>query len=159
MASAYVIFNILKYEEKEILFESKSGVLSVKKNNDWLEMDFPSQAPIQCPIPDQILNAFDQKPIECLKSEDYIVVFENEESILNAKPNLLHLSELDLRGVVITAKSKEYDFVTRFFAPNYGINEDPVTGSAFTSTAKYVKPKSIKNTTVVVFFTAFLLAS
>lgn len=148
LASAYVIFNILKYEEKEILFESKSGVLSVKKNNDWLEMDFPSQAPIQCPMPEKILNAFDEKPIECLKSEDYIVVFENEESILNAKPDLLHLSGLDLRGVVITAKSKKYDFVTRFFAPNYGINEDPVTGSAFTQLIPYWSHKLNKQSLI-----------
>lgn len=137
LASAYVIFNILGYEKKEIIFESKSGLLKVTQNNDWLEMDFPSQAPVQCPIPEQILSAFNEKPIACLKSEDYIVVFENEESILNASPDLVILSELDLRGIAITAKSKEYDFVSRFFAPNYGINEDPVTGSAFTQLIPY----------------------
>lgn len=137
LASAYVIFNILGYEKNEIIFESKSGLLKVTQNNDWLEMDFPSQAPVQCPIPEQILSAFNDKPIACLKSEDYIVVFENEESILNASPDLVILSELDLRGIAITARSKEYDFVSRFFAPNYGINEDPVTGSAFTQLIPY----------------------
>ena len=137
LASAYVIFNILGYEKKEIIFESKSGLLKVTQNNDWLEMDFPSQAPVQCPVPEQILSAFNEKPIASLKSEDYIVVFENEESILNASPDLVTLSELDLRGIAITAKSKEYDFVSRFFAPNYGINEDPVTGSAFSQLIPY----------------------
>lgn len=137
LASAYVIFNILGYEKNEIIFESKSGLLKVTQNNDWLEMDFPSQAPVQCPIPEQILSAFNDKPIACLKSEDYIVVFEKEESILNASPDLVILSELDLRGIAITARSKEYDFVSRFFAPNYGINEDPVTGSAFTQLIPY----------------------
>ena len=68
---------------------------------------------------------------------DYIVVFENDEDVRSAKPNLALLKELDLRGVCITAKSKKYDFVTRFFAPKYGIDEDPVTGSAFTQLVAY----------------------
>jgi len=137
LASAYVIFNILESKEQEITFESKSGLLTVKKNNNWLQMDFPSQPPVRCEIPQQILEAFDETPVECLKSEDFIVVFENEETILNSKPKLSLLSELDLRGVAITSKSKKYDFVTRFFAPKYGINEDPVTGSAFTQLIPY----------------------
>jgi len=68
---------------------------------------------------------------------DYIVVFENEEDVINATPKSVRLKELDLRGVCITAKSKQYDFVTRFFAPKYGIEEDPVTGSAFTQLVSY----------------------
>jgi len=137
LASAYVIFNILGYKNNEISFESKSGLLTVIRNGDSFQMDFPSQAPSKCSVPEQIKNAFNEMPIECLKAEDYIVVFQNEDSILNAKPNLNALSELDLRGVAITSTSKNYDFVTRFFAPNYGINEDPVTGSAFTQLIPY----------------------
>jgi len=146
LASAYVIFNILESKEQEITFESKSGLLTVKRNNAWLQMDFPSQPPVRCEMPQQILEAFEETPVECLKSEDYIVVFENEETILNSKPKLSLLSELDLRGVAITSKSKEYDFVTRFFAPKYGINEDPVTGSAFTQLIPYWSVKLNKNT-------------
>lgn len=145
LASAYVIFNILESKEQEITFESKSGLLTVKKNNNWLQMDFPSQPPVHCEIPQQILEAFDETPVECLKSEDFIVVFENEETILNSKPKLSLLSELDLRGVAITSKSKKYDFVTRFFAPKYGINEDPVTGSAFTQLIPYWSDRLNKN--------------
>ncbi len=137
LASAYVIFNILQHTENEILFDSKSGLLTVKRNSDWLEMDFPSQPPVSCDTPQLILDAFDATPVECLKSEDYIVVFENEETILNSKPLLSLLSELDLRGVAITSRSTKYDFITRFFAPKYGINEDPVTGSAFTQLIPY----------------------
>ena len=95
-------------------------------------MDFPSQPPIKCEIPEEILRAFDIVPIACLKAEDYIVIFENEDDIINASPKLSLLSELDLRGVAISSRSGKYDFVTRFFAPKYGINEDPVTGSSFT---------------------------
>ena len=137
LASAYVIFNILGHKENEIQFESKSGVLTVKQDHDWLAMNFPSQPPVKCETPQQIINAFDETPIECLKSEDYIVVFENEQSVLDAKPNLAVLSELYLRGVAITSVSNKYDFITRFFAPKYGINEDPVTGSAFTQLIPY----------------------
>lgn len=137
LASAYVIFNILGNNENVILFESKSGLLTVKRNNNLLEMDFPSQPPVNCEIPQQILEAFDESPVECLQSEDYIIVFENEEAVLNANPKLSLLSELDLRGVAITSKSDKYDFITRFFAPKYGINEDPVTGSAFTQLIPY----------------------
>ncbi|VAW47084.1 Phenazine biosynthesis protein PhzF like [hydrothermal vent metagenome] len=141
LASSYVIFNILGYENKEILFESKSGLLRVKQNQDWFEMDFPSQAPVKCEIPKEILGAFSEAPIECLKSEDYIVIFSDEFHVLDASPNFALLSELDLRGVVITSASKKYDFVSRCFAPKYGINEDPVTGSAFTQLMPYWSKK------------------
>jgi PhzF family phenazine biosynthesis protein len=145
LASAYVIFHILGHKDKDVQFESKSGVLTVKRNNDWLEMNFPSQPPVKCNTPQQILNAFVETPIECLKSKDYVVVFENEKSVLNASPNLSILSELDLRGVAITSVSAKYDFVTRFFAPKYGINEDSVTGSAFTQLIPYWASKLNKN--------------
>ena len=137
LASAYVIFNILAYNKNEISFESKSGSLTVRRNDDLLEMDFPAQPPTQCDTPEILIKAFNVTPLECLKAEDYIVVFENEDDVLNAKPNLSLLSELDLRGIAITSKSNTYDFITRFFAPNYGINEDPVTGSAFTQLIPY----------------------
>lgn len=137
LASAFVLFNILGYEKQTILFQSKSGLLEVIRKNDFLEMDFPAQPASNCAIPEQLLRAFDDRPIECLKSQDYIVVFENEDIVLNAKPNMSLLAELDLRGVAITARGSEYDFVTRFFAPKYGINEDPVTGSAFTQLIPY----------------------
>ncbi|NOR51008.1 MAG: PhzF family phenazine biosynthesis isomerase [Gammaproteobacteria bacterium] len=137
LASAYVIFNILGCTQESITFHSKSGVLSVTKNGDWLEMDFPSQPPQECETPAALSSAFNIQPVRCLKSEDYILVFETEEEVLAATPNQSKLSELDLRGVAITAKSDSYDFVARFFAPKYGIDEDPVTGSAFTQLIPY----------------------
>ena len=137
LAAAYVLFNIMGFNEDIISFSSKSGVLTVSKNKEWLEMNFPSQQPEHCKIPEKIEAAFNIKPIECLRNEDYIVVFEKEEDIIEAVPDLSLLSELDLRGVAITSLSTEYDFITRFFAPKYGINEDPVTGSAFTQLIPY----------------------
>jgi len=137
LAAAYVLFNILGYNNEMIEFESKSGNLTVLQTDDWLTMDFPVQLPTPCNIPYEIVKAFDKASIECLHSEDYIVVFETESDILSMKPDINYLKKLDLRGVIITAKSRQYDFVSRFFAPKYGIDEDPVTGSAHTQLTPY----------------------
>ena len=137
LAAAYVLFDILGYKRDKIEFDSRSGLLLVTKDNERIVMDFPAQPPVLCDIPKEIIKAFDKVPIECLKSEDFIVVFEREIDIESAKPDLGQLTKLDLRGVIITAKSSSYDFVARFFAPKYGIAEDPVTGSAYTQLAPY----------------------
>ena len=137
LATAYVLFDILGYKKDKIVFDSKSGLLAVTRANDWFVMDFPSQPPVSCHIPKEIIKAFDIVPIECLKSEDFVVVFEREADIESADPDFEQLKNLDLRGVIITAKSTRYDFVARFFAPKYGVPEDPVTGSAYTQLAPY----------------------
>jgi predicted PhzF superfamily epimerase YddE/YHI9 len=137
LASAYVLFDILGYPKDKIEFASRSGTLAVTRDRDWFVMDFPAHPPVPCAIPAEIIQAFDATPVECLKSEDYVVVFEREADIESASPDFELLKKLDLRGVTITAKSTRYDFVARFFAPRYGIPEDPVTGSAYTQLAPY----------------------
>jgi PhzF family phenazine biosynthesis protein len=141
LASAYVVFNMLGCQKDKIEFDSRSGILTVMKDNEWLIMDFPAQPPVACDIPEEIIQAFNIAPVECLRSEDLIVVFENEIDIESADPDFEPLKKLDLRGVIITATSKHYDFVARFFAPKYGIPEDPVTGSAYTQLAPYWESK------------------
>jgi len=135
LASAYVLFNFLDYEKDTIVFHSKSGPLYVKKDGDLIKMDFPSEPAVLCETPEAIIKAFGKKPVEVLKSVDYIVVFDEDITRLN--PNLDALKTLDLRGVCITSKDETYDFVSRFFAPNYGIDEDSVTGSSFTQLIPY----------------------
>ncbi len=137
LAAAYVLFNFLGYDKGIIEFDSRSGMLTVLQKEDWLVMDFPAQPPVLCDVPDEIIKAFDKKPIECLRSEDYIVVFETEIDISSVKTDLDYLKKLDLRGVIITSRSQQYDFVSRFFAPKYGIDEDPVTGSSHTQLIPY----------------------
>ncbi|MFH0997177.1 MAG: PhzF family phenazine biosynthesis protein [Pseudomonadota bacterium] len=137
LAAAYVLFNILGYKKDKIEFDSKSGNLAVTTDNDLIVLDFPAQPPVSCDIPKEIVQAFNVAPIECLKSEDYIVVFEREIDVELANPDFEQLKNLDLRGVIITAKSTRYDYIARFFAPKYGIPEDPVTGSAYTQLAPY----------------------
>ena len=142
LASAYVLFDILRYPKDKIEFASRSGTLAVTRDGDRFVMDFPAQPPVPCDIPAEIIQAFDATPVECLKSEDYVVVFEREADIESASPDFELLKKLDLRGVTITAKSTRYDFVARFFAPQYGIPEDPVTGSAYTQLAPYWAAKT-----------------
>ncbi|MCW8900169.1 MAG: PhzF family phenazine biosynthesis protein [Gammaproteobacteria bacterium] len=141
LAAAFVIFNELNYQGNSISFESKSGLLTVVQKESLLVMDFPAQPATACDLPAAIKLAFDIEPSECLQSQDYILVFDHEAEVLNARPKLEHLKNIELRGVIITAKSSHYDFVSRFFAPKYGINEDPVTGSAYTQLTPYWEKK------------------
>jgi PhzF family phenazine biosynthesis protein len=137
LAAAYVLFNSIDYKRDCVEFDSRSGTLVVTKDNDRIVMDFPAQPPLLCDIPKEIGEAFDVAPIECLKSKDYVVVFEREIDVESADPDFGQLIKLDLRGVIITAESSRYDFVARFFAPKFGILEDPVTGSAYTQLAPF----------------------
>ena len=137
LASAYVLFRVLGHPEDRIDFESRSGILTVTQDDDWLTLDFPAQPPVPCDIPEEIVRAFHAAPKECLKSEDLLVVFERESVVRSANPDFSQLMKLDLRGVIITAKSDRWDFIARFFAPKYGIPEDPVTGSAYTQLVPY----------------------
>ena len=137
LAAAFVIFNFSDYADKTVKFESRSGELTVTKSDDLLVMDFPSQPAKPCATPRLLVEGLGKAPIEVLSSEDYMAVFGTEEDVTALKPNFDALNKLDLRGVMVTAKGKEVDFVSRFFAPRYGINEDPVTGSAHCSLIPY----------------------
>ncbi len=137
LAAACVLYEQLGYSAEQLVFQSRSGPLGVKREGHLYTLDFPVQKPTACPFPAVVLQAFNQVPTQCLKAEDYIVVFEDEESIANIRPNPEQLKRLDLRGVIVTAPASGYDYAVRFFAPKYGIAEDPVTGSAYTQLAPY----------------------
>lgn len=137
LAAAHVIFEELDFSKTEIHFTSKSGSLFVSKNNYGLQLDFPNQLASPCATPEIITSAFGQAPELCLSNINYIAVFDDEAFVKTVTPDFDLLATLDLQGVVITSKSNDYDFISRFFAPKYGINEDPVTGSSFTELAPY----------------------
>ncbi|MEJ2096220.1 MAG: PhzF family phenazine biosynthesis protein [Deltaproteobacteria bacterium] len=137
LATAYVLFEIMGYGKDTIVFDSRSGMLAVAKDEDWLTLDFPAQPPVPCDIPAEVVQAFGKHPTECLKSEDLIVVFDREDDVASVTPDFELLKKIDQRGIAITATSEAYDFVARFFAPKHGIPEDPVTGSAYTQLAPY----------------------
>ena len=141
LASAFVLFNCLNYQSEIIYFNSLSGKLSVSKNGNQLTLDFPNQAPAPCQIPANLAKGLGKVPMECYRSEDYVAVFETEQDIAEITPNYRLLEQLELRGIIVTAPSSEYDFVARFFVPKCGIPEDPVTGSAYTQIAPYWSEK------------------
>ena len=139
LAAAFVLFNELKISAKEIVFHTKSGPLTVEQKGELLEMDFPMKLPIACDVPNDLIKGLGKKPAEVLNSEDYLAIFDSESKVRNIKPDFERLKRLDLRGVIVTSPGEKSDFVSRFFAPKLGINEDPVTGSAHCSLAPYWK--------------------
>lgn len=137
LATAHVIFEILGYADQAIIFETRSGELFVRRNGKLLEMDFPASRLKPCKISDILAQGLGQRPIEVWAAEDYLAVFDSEATIRAITPNQALLGQLDLRGVIITALGEDVDFVSRCFAPKFGIPEDPVTGSAHCELAPY----------------------
>lgn len=131
LASAYVIFECLKLENDLVTFSSqKSGKLSVEKNKGILTLDFPSRPVSPATAPDGLIEALGKRPKEVFKARDYFLVYENEQEVLDIKPNFSKLLEIEAHGFIVTAKGDTSDFVSRFFAPEVGVFEDPVTGSS-----------------------------
>jgi PhzF family phenazine biosynthesis protein len=138
LATAYVIFNFIDKNSNKIKFYSKSGDLFVEREGEMLSLNFPSNKPHETNIPDEIEECFGVKPIEILSNGFYLfVVFESEKFIRTYNPNIDLIKKLHEHAVIITAKGSDADFVSRMFAPNSGIDEDPVTGSAHTVLIPY----------------------
>ena len=134
LASAHIIFTLgIIPATEDAVFSTKSGILTARRKNDLIEMDFPSEEPWEVKMPEDLLMATSSAPLYVGRNRfDYIALYESEETIRSAVPKLGHVRKLDSRGLIITSvsSSHRYDFVSRFFAPNAGIEEDPVTGSA-----------------------------
>ncbi|MEW9797469.1 PhzF family phenazine biosynthesis protein [Alteromonas sp. CYL-A6] len=137
LAAAFVIFTEFDTAHNELVFQSRSGPLKVTRDGHRLVLDFPAQPPTLCAVPDAITRAFAAEPVACLAGEDYLVVFDSEDAIRAAAPDMAALASLDRRGVIITALRNDNAFVSRFFVPKLGISEDPVTGSAHTQLTPY----------------------
>jgi len=132
LASAYVIFNDLNYKSDEVIFDTMSGKLAVKKVDNQLEMDFPSRPPSPSKLPEIISKALSIQPVEIFKARDYVLIYNSENDIKNLKVSASVLSaiNLDPGGIIVTSKGTNSDFVSRFFTPGASVFEDPVTGSA-----------------------------
>lgn len=137
LAAAHVLFEILGHAGRTIAFATRSGVLSVERQGRLLAMDFPATPATGCAIPEQLIAGLGRPPLELLAGDDYLAVFASEAEVRAITPNQGALAQLDRRGVIVTAAGSEVDFVSRFFAPKYGIPEDPVTGSAHCTLAPY----------------------
>jgi PhzF family phenazine biosynthesis protein len=133
LATAHILFNELHFQGKQIEFNSKSGILIVGKVGDKLQLDFPADFVQPTESAASLTEAIGIQPEAIFKGKtDFLLLFDSEETIRSLKPNFHLLKQTDARGIIVTAKGTTVDFVSRFFAPKVGIDEDPVTGSAHT---------------------------
>jgi PhzF family phenazine biosynthesis protein len=125
----------------QVEFDSRSGELTVARENDLYVLDFPSRPPLECADDPALFEALGVRPAAFLRTGDCFCVFETEDQVRALAPDMSKLMTVDCRGVIVTAPGKDCDFVSRFFAPRAGIPEDPVTGSAHTTLIPYWSQK------------------
>jgi PhzF family phenazine biosynthesis protein len=143
LASAYVIKNFLEPHLQEIRFTTeKAGVLKASAKDGSYTLDFPARMPMPCDVPDQLWKSIGiTTAVEVLRSRDYFVVLPDEDAVMSAEPDFSVMQELDAIGVIVTAKGRSADVVSRCFYPGAGIPEDPVTGSAHCNIVPYWSEK------------------
>jgi PhzF family phenazine biosynthesis protein len=154
LATAHVLFHHKGFTGDTVRFASRSGELRVKKEGERLTLDFPVDTLTPLSVTEEMYRWFDKRPEEAYKGKtDYLLVFGSQADIANIQPNMPVLEKLtEARGVIVTAKGADFDdsagrganpggdtvdFVSRFFGPQSGVPEDPVTGSAHTTLTPY----------------------
>jgi len=137
LASAWVLFNHLEPDSDTLVFDSLSGPLTVTREGGLLTLDFPVQRAIPVVAPGLLAAALGCTPLEVLATDDWLVLLDSEQRVRELQPDMGLMKQLDRRGLMVTAAGSDCDFVSRFFAPKYGIDEDPVTGSAHTKLVPY----------------------
>jgi PhzF family phenazine biosynthesis protein len=139
LATAHVLYNHLGYIGDRIVFHTVyKGSLIVRKEDDGLTMDFPADPPKEIEITPELLACFHNTPVAAFKgSSNFMLVFEKESDITSLGPEFHAISKLPGTGLIATSTGENSDFVSRFFAPQSGISEDPVTGSAHTTLTPY----------------------
>jgi PhzF family phenazine biosynthesis protein len=142
VASAHVLWQDGHLPEgQQARFHTRSGLLTADRRGDWIELDFPAKVAVEATPPPELLPALGVKDAAFLGKNafDYLVEIKTEEAVRALSPDHSLLRKLPVRGIIVTARSSspEFDFVSRFFAPGSGIDEDPVTGSAHTALGPY----------------------
>ncbi len=137
LASAWVLFNHLEPGCDKVIFNSLSGPLPVTRNGDRLTLNFPVQRAEPVVAPGLLAAALGCTPQEVLAADDWLILLDSEQRVRELRPDMGLLKQLEKRALMVTAAGSDCDFVSRFFAPKYGIDEDPVTGSAHTKLAPY----------------------
>src|SRR5258705_8927701 len=127
LATAHVLFHDRFPDLERLVFATKSGNLTVTRERDILSMNFPSRPGKPIPVSPALVSALGARPREALLARDLLAVFETEDEIVRMKPDFQRLLEIDGMAVIVSAPGKEVDFVSRFFAPKAGIQEEPVT--------------------------------
>lgn len=143
LASAYIVFEELGHSQSYINFYTKvNGLLRVNRTGNKLAMNFPIDKVIPATPPATLLEALKIKPTETFKGiSDYLLIVDDQQIIYQCTPDFQLLSQVDTRGVIISSKSDKFDFISRWFGPQVGVPEDPVTGSAHTTLAAYWSSK------------------
>ena len=142
LASAHILWEEgVVSEGDEVAFFTRSGTLrAVRRDGGWIEMDFPTDAATLCADPGGLVSVLGVTSRSISKNRfDYLVEVATEDEVRAVAPDMRELAEVETRGVIVTAKSSspDFDFVSRFFAPRVGIDEDPVTGSAHSALGPY----------------------
>ncbi|NQX58340.1 PhzF family phenazine biosynthesis protein [Paenibacillus qinlingensis] len=119
-------------------FYTKSGLLTAFKHDSWIQLNFPSEPVLACEYPSELIDALQIHPLFVGRNRfDYFIEVESEDIIKRLSPNFSLLQTIQTRGINVTSRSQEYDFVSRCFFPAVGVNEDPVTGSSHCGLAPY----------------------
>ncbi len=138
LAAGFVIFHFDDFPGTKAEFDSRSGRLTVERKGDLLTLDFPADTLARTDVPEELVRGLGRPPLEAYKGKtDYLLVFGTEKEIQEMAPDFALVGRVPARGIIVTAKGDRSDFVSRFFCPQVGIGEDPVTGSAHTSLAPY----------------------
>lgn len=141
LAAAHVLWETGRLKaSRTAKFHTRSGRLSATRQGDLIRMDFPAEPAEPCDPPPGLLEALGVRPVYTGRNRfDYLLEVDGEDQVRDLKPDFTRLRKVDCRGVIVTAKaqSPKYDFVSRFFAPAAGVDEDPVTGSAHCCLAPY----------------------
>ncbi len=137
LASAFLLFEMLGAREDILRFQTRSGELTVEKTSERYVLDFPSRPGVEADAPAGLIESIGLEPKKVYKSRDYMLVYESEQDVLAIDPDFNSLMRTDARTVIVTAPGDSSDFVSRFFAPEVGVPEDPVTGSAHCTLIPY----------------------
>ena len=135
LASAHVLWSAGHLEpNQEARFHTRSGLLTAQQQDGWIELNFPAQPPVETPVPPELPAALGVGNLRYVGSNqiDYLVELDSEAAVRDLQPDFKQLQAIACRGIIVTSRAttEGYDFVSRFFAPQAGIDEDPVTGSA-----------------------------
>jgi PhzF family phenazine biosynthesis protein len=138
LGSGFVAFHRGEVPGDLLEFSSRSGPLRVRREGEFLVLDFPAHVPQPATVPDGLVEAMGLPPREVWRAgDDFLLVYATEAEVRGLSPDFARLGRVDARGVIATAPGDDVDFVSRFFGPRVGVPEDPVTGSAHTRLTPY----------------------
>lgn len=137
LGTSYVLFRYYEPDAEQIVFHTLSGDLFVRRDKDYLVMDFPALSHKEVLVTPLMTEAFGVAPEKAYVDDRLLLVYGDEQVVRKMAPDFAKVAQLDPHGVTVTAPGKDYDCVSRYFAPNLKVNEDPVTGSAHCMLAPY----------------------